>query len=266
MKYFLLVPITIALFSCASGKKSLREHQGSYLESVKLNFEAGEEELANGDYDKAITYFQFVRSKYPFSQYAALSDLRIADAKFAQKKWLDAASAYEVFIRLHPRHEEVEFASYRLGISYFHAVPSDFFLLPPSTSRDQTFTKEALAAIDRFILTYPLSKFIEDAKAKQVLLFSYLALHHQHVADYYERRGRYLAAIERHLLVEDLYPESAESLSSLFQAAEMYRVRIKDSDKAIELYQRIVDKQVDSPYTKKAEAALEKLMEERSEE
>src|SRR5262245_57123684 len=97
------------IFSCASAKPSLREHQGTYLESVKLNFEAGEEMLRKKEYDKAIAYFQFVKSKYPFSKYAALSDLRIADAKYQQKKWLAAASAYEVFIRLHPRHEELPY-------------------------------------------------------------------------------------------------------------------------------------------------------------
>src|SRR5260370_14421917 len=99
----------VLLPACAGGKASLREHKGSYLESVKLNFEAGEEMLQKQEFDKAIAYFQFVRSKYPFSKYAALSDLKIAETKYAQKKWLDAASAYEIFIRLHPRHEEVPY-------------------------------------------------------------------------------------------------------------------------------------------------------------
>lgn len=245
--------------SCSSSKKNLRDYKGSYLESVRLNFEAGEEALKEGEYDKAVTYFQFVRSKYPFSQYAALSDLKIADTKFVQKKWLDAASAYEVFIRLHPRHEQVGYASYRVGASYFHAVPTDFFLLPKATSRDQSFTKDAVAALDRFLLQFPDSEYAPDAKAKRELLFSYLAQHHQHVAQYYEKRGRYQAAVDRYLSVEDAYPETKESIESLFNAAELLRTELKDFDAAFELYSRIVMSKPESPFTAKAQQQLDKM-------
>lgn len=258
----LLIGLIANLSSCTAGKKSLREHKGSYLESAKLNFEAGVLALKEKEYDKAITYFKFVTSHYPFSQYAALSDLRTADTKFEKKEWLNAASAYEVFIRLHPRHEEVEYASYRLGISYFHAVPADFFILPPATSRDQTFTKEALSAIDRFIVQFPASKYVADAKEKQILLFSYLAKHNQHIADYYARRHRYEAAITRHLAVEKLYPETKEAIESLFLAAEMIETEQKDNARALELYRLIISKNVDSPYTEKARKAIEKLQQE----
>jgi outer membrane protein assembly factor BamD len=256
------IPICLLMFlvSCASSKNSLREHKGSYLESVKLNFEAGEAALKASDYDKAISYFQFVRSKYPFSQYAALSDLKIADAKFAQKRWLDAASAYEVFIRLHPRHEEVAYASYRVGASYFYAIPDDFFLLPKSTDRDQSFTKEALSAIERFILQFPDSEHIKDAKEKRQQLFSKLALHNMQVAGYYLKRGRFQAAVNRYVSVESMYPESAESAEALFIAADILRTKLHDTEQAIELYAHIVNEKKDSPYVEQASIHLGKLL------
>lgn len=253
-------------FSCASGKKSLKEHKGSYLESVKLNYDAGVEALKNEEYDKAITYFQFVRSKYPFSKYAALSDLKIADAKFAQKKWLDAASAYEVFIRLHPRHEEVAYASYRVGASYFHAVPGDFFLWPKATSRDQSSTKDAVNALDHFILQFPNSEHISDAVAKRALLFTYLAKHNQEIAGYYYTRSRYQAAADRYILVYQLYPDTKEAAESLFYAAQIFDDKLDNVDQAIELYTRLLDEKPDSEYAKKAQAALEKLLKKKNDE
>ncbi len=249
----------LGFLSCASGKKSLREQKGTFLETVKLNYEAGMEALKNEDYDKAIGYFQYVKSKSEFSTYVALSDLRIADAKFAQKKWLEAASAYEVFIRLHPRHNEIDYAFYRVGASYFHAIPADFFLLPPATSRDQTFTKEALQAIERFLLKFPESQYQEEARKIQVLLFSYLAKHNQYIADYYRRRGRFLAAIDRLLEVEALYPETVESAQSLFLAAEIRQKDLKDIDGAKDLYAIIIEKKPNSPYAQKAQAEFDKI-------
>src|SRR5271170_1338148 len=89
MRLFLIVLSCglLLITSCTSHKKSLRNEKGTYLETVKLNFQAGEDAMKAKDYEKAISYFQFVRSKYPNSQYAALSDLRIADAKYLQKKY-----------------------------------------------------------------------------------------------------------------------------------------------------------------------------------
>lgn len=261
--YFLVFLAVAAIFpSCTSVKKSLREQQGTYLENVKLNFQAGEEALKAEEFDKAITYFQFVKSKYPFSLYAALSDLRIADTKFAQKKWLDAAAAYEVFIRLHPRHEQVGYASFRVGSSYFNAVPTDFFLLPKATTRDPVFAKDALSAIERFILQYPNSEHQAEAKEQQKSLFSFLAQHHQHVAAYYLKRKKYSAAIDRYLLVENLYPESKESAESLFLAAEIYRNNLKEPEQALELLNLIIENKKDSIYQEKALKIKKSLSEE----
>jgi outer membrane protein assembly factor BamD len=251
MNFFLLAFIFILLPSCTGLKKNLRENS-SYLENTKLNFEAGEEALRKEEFDKAIAFFQFVKSKYPFSMYAALSDLRIADTKFAQKKWLDAASAYEVFIRLHPRHEEVEYAYFQVGTSYFNAMPSNFFLLPSPTTRDPTFAKDALSIIDRFIIQFPDSKHISNAKKQQKTLFSFLAQHNQHVASYYKTRKKYEAAIQRYLEVEKLYPSSPESAESLFLAAKIYHENLNDDDNALELLDQIIEHKKESPYQEKA--------------
>jgi outer membrane protein assembly factor BamD len=260
-KYFLgfFGAVLCLLPACVSTKTSLREHEGSYLESVKLNFEAGEDLLKKQEYDKAIAYFQFVRSKYPFSQYVALSDLKIADVKYAQKKWLDAASAYEIFIRLHPRHEEVAYASFRLSSSYFYAIPSDFFLWPSSSSRDQSFTKEALSAVERFMYAFPDSPHINEAALMRAELFSKLAQANLHIAAYYQRRNRHEAAIARYLSVNELYPEAKEAAESLFKAAHIMHYDLKDYERAAQIYSQIIEQKADSPWAQKAQKELEKL-------
>lgn len=261
MKFLVLFGMCLSLLwqgGCASTKPSLREHKGSYLESVKLNFEAGDDALKREEYDKAIAYFQFVRSKYPNSIYAAKSDLRIADAKYMQKKWLDAAAAYEVFIRLHPRHEEIAYASYRLGSSYFYALPSKFFLFPEPASRDQTFSKEALTALERFTLQFPRSEYVPDAALKLATVKASLAKHHALIADYYQRRGRFQAAITRYVSVNELYPETEIAAESLYLAAMIAKNDLKDEERAIELLTVLIEQKSASPFAAKAREALEK--------
>lgn len=255
---FLSACICLVIGGCTSTKQSLRDHQGTYLESVKLNFEAGDAALKQGEFDKAIAYYQYVRSKYPFSKFAALSDLRIADAKYRQKKWLAAASAYEVFIRLHPRHEELAYASYHLGTSYFYAVPSEFLLYPEPASREQTFSKEAMTALERFLVQFPSSKYAPDAQEKLGVIYETLARHNALIGDYYQRRGRYAAALARYESVNELYPDTKQSAEALFKAALVAKNNLKDEDRAEALFNQLIEQKPESDYAQKARVILEK--------
>jgi outer membrane protein assembly factor BamD len=253
--------ILCLLSACTSNKLNLRDHKGTYSESVKVNFEAGEAYLKKDDFDKAIAYFQFVRSKYPFSQYASLSDLRIADTKYAQKKWLDAAAGYEIFIRLHPRHDQVCYASFKLSSSYFHAIPSDSFLWPHSSTRDQSFTKEALSAVEQHIFQFSDSAHMAEAQKMRGEILSKLAKAAQQVGAYYHRRKRYEAAVARYLSVHELYPEAKESAESLFKAAQILEYDLKNKERALEIYDRLINLQHDNSYAQEAQKRVLKLVE-----
>src|SRR4051795_6027082 len=80
----------------------------AYSLTAKQNYEKGLSELKDENYPEAQKYFQFVKQKYPFSKYAVLAELAIADAHFARGNYNDAIDAYKAFARLHPTHEKVE--------------------------------------------------------------------------------------------------------------------------------------------------------------
>lgn len=256
--------VFILVLSACAGKQNLRDFKGSYLESVKLNFDAGLLALSKKDYEKAIAYFQFVKSKYPFSIYAALSDLKIADAKFLQEKWQDAASLYEVFIRLHPRHEESHYAYFRVALSYFYAIPSDFFLLPSKETRDQSFTIDALLAFNRFIEEFPNSPYINESLEKRQILYTSLAQQNLAIANYYRKRKRFKQAYERFLRGYEIYPKTKEAQDALLNAAQIASDNLNDIEKAIELYAIFIDQYRDSPHLKKAKEAISKLLKQKN--
>lgn len=249
----------IIFFQSCQSTKNLKDFKGSYLDSIRLNYDAGVMSLANKEYDKAISYFQFIKSKYPFSQYAALSDLRIADAKFQEEKYIESASLYEVFLRLHPRHEQSEYAFFQVALSFFNAIPSHFFLFPDPASLDQSQTEEALKAFDRFLLQYPVSAYAKQALEKKNHLFETLARHNSLIADYYLRRGRYLKAVNRFLRVFDLYPQTKESENSLFLAAQVWESKINNLEMAVELYNKIINNYPQSSFASEAKTSLKRI-------
>lgn len=240
-KYLLFIA-SVCLFSVGGCKSSslLRNKNASYTESAELNFNAGLEELKKGEHEKAISYFLFVKNKYPFTKFAALSDLKIAEARFDQEKWLDAASAYQVFIVLHPQNEEVEHAYFRMGLSYFNALPKEFFLFPKTVTKDQTTTQKALDAFEQFLVAYPTSAQKAETDAKIAILKSYLAKHELYVASYYERRGRYQQAFKRLEVLLTLYPNAPETCEGLIKAGDIALKKLKNTELAQQQYHEVI--------------------------
>ncbi|MEE8556966.1 MAG: outer membrane protein assembly factor BamD, partial [Myxococcota bacterium] len=80
------------------------------------------------DYVGAIELFQEVIDNYPYSEFATLSELKIADVYFDQRRFEEAANYYQDFVDLHPTHPRVSYAVYQRGLcgfSQMHASDQD---------------------------------------------------------------------------------------------------------------------------------------------
>ena len=80
----------------------------TYSLTAKQNYDKGLAELKDENYPEATRYFSFVKQKFPFSKYAVLAELALADTQFARGNYQEAIDAYKNFARLHPTHEKVE--------------------------------------------------------------------------------------------------------------------------------------------------------------
>ncbi|MEM9489929.1 MAG: outer membrane protein assembly factor BamD, partial [Myxococcota bacterium] len=110
-----------------------------YSVSAQKNYEQGLARLERKDWLAARKYFSFIKARFPYSKYAVLSELRLADSEFGARSYLQAIDSYKLFIKFHPTHEMVAngYANFRIGESYLKLLPGDFWLLPPSYEKDQ---------------------------------------------------------------------------------------------------------------------------------
>ncbi len=108
------------------------------------------------DYQAAIDKFQDIIDNYPYSDYAVLAELRIADAHFAQHQWEEALSYYRDFAQLHPDHEKVPYTIYQRALCHERQSRS--------SNRDQTQTREAVSALDELITRYPNAQETGEAE------------------------------------------------------------------------------------------------------
>src|SRR3989344_7372856 len=84
----------------------------------EVQFAEGERLLKKDRILEAVERFRILKSRYPYSKYAALASLKIGDAHFQEESFPEAAAAYKIFRELYPKHEEAGYALYRIGETF----------------------------------------------------------------------------------------------------------------------------------------------------
>jgi outer membrane protein assembly factor BamD len=159
----------------------------------------GMEAFKNGRYDKAIESFQKIKDWYPFSKYAILAELKIADAHFNLKEYEEAIVAYEEFENLHPRNEAIPYVIYQIGQCYFVQIDT--------VDRDQTPSQKALDTFNRLIKQFPEDPYAAKAGVHIKKCLQSLAGHEFHVGLFYFKNKHYKAALKRFEAVLNKYPD-----------------------------------------------------------
>lgn len=159
----------------------------------------GMEAFKGGKYDKAIELFQKIKDWYPFSKYAILAELKIADAHFNLEHYEEAAFAYEEFENLHPRNEAIPYVIYQIGQCYFVQIDT--------IDRDQTSSQKALDTFNRLIKQFPEDPYAARAKEHVKTCIQSLAGHEFYVGMFYYRTKHYQAALKRFETVLNKYPD-----------------------------------------------------------
>jgi len=118
-----------------------------------------------------------------------------------EDSFAEAATAYESFRDLHPKHEKTAYAMFRIGKSYYNDIPSPI-------SRDLTPAHRALAAYTDFLNKYPNAPEAAEARKDVVEIRRIMGEKELYIADFYFKRGYYRSSEERYKKVIELYPET----------------------------------------------------------
>ena len=186
----------VGLSACSLLPKATDETKNWSAE--KLYAEA-RDEMGGGNYEAAIKLFQRLETNYPFGTYAAQAQMEIAYAHYKSQDQAEALAAVERFIKLHPNHAQVDYMYYLRGLINFNDQLGFFSFVyeQDPTERDPRATREAFTAFKVLVDKFPNSKYVPDSVARMSYLINAMAQYEVHVANYYYRRGAYLAALNR---------------------------------------------------------------------
>lgn len=219
MKYVLTLIIGLALCGCSSND-----------ELPEIGADAGEQQiydeaqgyLRSENYDLAVRSFQQLEARYPFGKYAEQAQLELIYAHYNAYEHEAAVEAADRFIRLHPGDPNVDYAYYMKGLAAYTANEDIFarFVPTDNTKRDTSQAREAFAEFAQLLARFPDSPYAADAEARMIALRNLLARHEINIANYYLRRGAYLAAANRGRYVVENFqrtPAVADGLAVMAQ-------------------------------------------------
>jgi outer membrane protein assembly factor BamD len=241
---------------CATSEEATKPV--TYSMTAKQNYEKGLAELKDENYPEAHKYFQFVRSKFPFSKYAVLAELSMADTSFERGNYTEAIDAYKQFMRLHPTHEKVTdgYAAFKVGECYAKDMPDDIWLLPPSYEKDQSAVTDALREIDAFVKKYPESPYVKNAQVLRRDALTRLVNHEVYVARFYLDRDHPKAAAMRIEGAIKRYPGSGREPELLVTLGQTY-LHMGDAVRARDTFERVVNEYHDAAQARQSELYLE---------
>lgn len=218
---------------------------------VEAAFQKAERAMERGDYIDASARYNAIRSQYPYSQFATLSELRLADAYFEEDKFTSAISQYRSFIKLHPNHPQVIYANYRVAESFVGQMPKPFLFLPPVHERELASTKDAERELEYFIKKYPESQYSTDAKRQLAQVRRRLADHEMYVAQFYLKKDNPRAAAMRLTYLLANYSGVGLDPQSLFLLGRCY-LELGDLSKAKTALTDLVQNFGDEPLARQA--------------
>jgi outer membrane protein assembly factor BamD len=193
---FLLVALALStlggLGACATVQKT-----GVYTEDARREYEQAMEAFEDEDCLTAEPLFKAIRANYPYTRYAALSELREADCLAMQDKYAEAIEVYQRFAKVRASHESVPYARFKAAEGQYKQIPEDWWLAPPAHERDLRAARDALRDLRRFLLDYPDEKFTKEAAELEQKTLRLLARHELYVAEFYLDREYPEAAVVR---------------------------------------------------------------------
>jgi outer membrane protein assembly factor BamD len=219
------VGLALSLGGCSGGLGSLlggdskpsaasADIGNSSDQAVASLYNDGLSNLNNGQYRTAVKKFAELERLHPYSKWATKALLMQGFAHYQNNEYVDAISATQRFISLHPGHQDIPYAYYISAISQYEQIQD--------VTRDQSQTQTALEALDEVARRFPDSKYAGDAKQKALLARDHLAGKEMEVGRYYMNRKSYLAGINRFKKVVTDYQTSSQTPEALYRLAEGY--------------------------------------------
>ena len=225
MKIIRLISLLIIIFLFASCSKEVKREIVIKEKSLDLQvievYNEGLKALEEGDVLFAAKKFNEAEILYPQSDWAPNSALMAAYAYYTQDYYADVTAEIERFIRVYPKHKNLDYAYYLLAITYYEQIVDE--------KKDLQSILNAKNTFEIIINKFPNTEYALDAKFKMNLIDDILASKEMYVGRYYFNKKKWIPAINRFKTIIDDYETTIYVEEALHRLVEInYIIGLKN--------------------------------------
>ena len=209
----------IILLCCSCSKKDIEKSTINEvnLESQMLEaYKEGLKELKTGDVLFAAKKFNEAEILFPQSEYAPKSALMAAYSYYSKNYYGEAKAELTRFLRVYPKHQDIVYAEYLLGLCYYEQIVDE--------KKDLQSIEKAKKTFNSLISKYPDTEFATDAMFKINLIDEILAAKEMYIGRYYLDKKKWISAINRFRVVVDDYDTTIYVDEAIHRLVEIYYI------------------------------------------
>lgn len=183
----------------------------------KVYYDQAQRRIKVNNYYGAIESLQKIETQYPFGKYAEQAQVELIYCQYMNGDDIAAHAASERFIRLQPRHPNIDYAYFMKGMSSYTRDSGTLarVINTDLSTRDISGAKLAFSEFTEFLTRFPDSQYAPYAKKRLVYIRNLVAKNELAAADYYIKRKAYVAAIRRANYVIENIPNSSQNHRAL---------------------------------------------------
>jgi outer membrane protein assembly factor BamD len=217
-RLLLIIILSASLLACA-GKDEIQTE----IQNITEAYELAQLSVARQNYRKGIQIFEAIQARYPFSDLSRQIQLELMHAYYKSGQLEQAVETADTFMRENPIHPRVDYALYIKALAYFEADAGilERWFKRDTSKRPPKDIDLAYDSLRRLVERYPESEYAADAEQRMLAIKERMSVYENHVADYYLRRGAYVAAANRAKAALEQYngaTGNAESLRIMIEA------------------------------------------------
>ena len=257
IKNFLLI-IVLVLLCFACSKKEAPKTSNINEKDLELqileSYREGLEELEGGDAIFAAKKFNEVEIMFPQSEWAPKSTLMAAYAYYSQQYYFDSIEELKIFIRKYPKHKNIDYAHYLMGIIYYEQIVDE--------KKDLKSIVMAKKKLEYVLLQFPDTDYALDSRFKLELIDNILASKEMYLGRYYFQKKKWIPSINRFRKIIDDYETTIYSQEALHRLVEVHYI-LGLQDEAEKYAYLLGYNYQSSEWYKKSYAVFDKMYEEK---
>jgi outer membrane protein assembly factor BamD len=244
----LLAALALGAAGCASTGRAIPP---GTAQPDQFLFEKGNEAIEKKRWLVAREFYKQVTETYTQSPIRPDAKLGIGDTYLGEgsaESLVLAIAEFQEFLSFYPTHPRADYAQYKLAMAHFKQMRSP--------QRDQTETRDTIHELDTFIIRYPNSSLISDAKVKLRAAHDRLSESELEVGRFYFRIHWYRGAIDRLSTLLKNDPEFTGRDAAYFYLGECF-MKAEAPAAALPYYEKIVKEFERSEYLDEARKRIE---------